>query len=445
MKNRIIFILSFFALGCLNAQTGFRVSAGTMVNLSGNVNLVLNDMDLENGESFGYDDTPTVIFSGSGNNGIYGLNDLGFYNLKISKTSGATLYLDVDILVENNLEMDQGKLDLVAALLTLDGGQIIGENEANYITGSSNGKIEYITVLNSPDQQNPGNLGIEITSIANLGQTEITRSHIAQTSSTGGRGIHRYYDISPANNSGLNATFRIYYNNSELNGIPESELEPWRSTDSGNTWELQEGSLLNTTNNWVQLSGVDAFSRWTLASESTASLPLELSYFKGKAMDHFNLLSWGTLSEENVSHFEIQKLVQNQWENIGSVEASHFSSDLREYTFEDQAYKNQEYYRLQMIDFDGKMEYSAIVSIEQKSIAEDLFHVYPNPSHDYLFLESHGDSRIDEVRIFDTYGKQVRIFKAVNDQLDCSDLAAGVYYLEAQAGTQIFIKKITKL
>ena len=445
MKNGVIFLNLFFAFGCLSAQSGLSIPFGTQMNLSGNVNLVLNDMDLEVDGGFGYSGTPTVLFSGnSSSNGIYSDSDPEFYNLKVSKSAGDFLILNSDILIENDLNIDQGKLDLGGYTITLDGGQIVGEDETNYITGTSGGKIEYIAILNNPDQENPGNLGIEITSVSNLGQTVIRRSHIEQTSSTGGKSIHRYFDINPVNNSGLNATFRIYYNDIELNGIPENELEPWRSTDGGNTWELQEGSLLNMTNNWAQLSGVDAFSRWTLASATTSPLPVELSYFNGYAADRFNLLEWATLSEENVNYFEIQKLENNEWKKYGSVEAAHFSSDIQVYSFEDFDYKNKEYYRLRILDFDGKEEFSEVIVIERKALEYSDLEIFPIPTENYFSILVNNGEDLQYARLFDATGLLVLSVYDNFELIDISDLPPGVYFLKARANKKEFIKKLIK-
>lgn len=445
MKNILLTIVMIACLGSLQAQTGFSIASGTVVKLNNGTNLVLDQMDFENKGTFSDGASSTIKFTGANDNGIYASLTLEFYNLEISKSAGATVLLQKNIVVENNLNIAQGKLNLNTFKLTLDDGQIIGENATNYITGTNGGFIEITTDLNSPDQANPGNLGIEITSVANLGQTVIQRGHEEQTSNEGGKSILRYYDITPVNNTGLNATFRMYYNDAELNGIPENELESWRSTDSGNNWELQEGSIVNTMNNWVQLSGVDAFSRWTLASATTAPLPVDLFYFKGKAANDLNLLEWSTLSEENVSHFEIQKLEANQWKTMGRVEAAHFSSDLQEYAFEDYDYQTLDYYQLQIIDFDEAVDFSEVILIERNATEKDILKVYPNPTQDYVYLSSNSNLQIDEIRLFDALGNQILSYENFNDQLDITNLASGVYYLEVHSNQQTFIKKITKL
>ena len=90
--------------------------------------------------------------------------------------------------------------------------------------------------MNAPSGVNIGGLGAWISSAANLGSTTIDRYHSPRTGS-GNQGISRYYNIEPTNNSGLNATFRFYYDESDLNGIPEANLRLFKSPDgSDNSW-----------------------------------------------------------------------------------------------------------------------------------------------------------------------------------------------------------------
>lgn len=442
MKKIFFLILLLGALGQVVAQTGFLVANGTHVNLNNGVALLLDQMDFEMNGTFSDGNNSTVKFSGHSNRGIYAIAPVSFYNLEINKSSGAKILLQEDILVENELTLSQGQLDLNGFVLGLEGGQIIGEDATNYISGNAGGYIEIIQVLDNPDQVNPGNIGVQITSIENMGSTTIRRGHEEQSSNDGGSSILRYFDISPTNNTGLNATFRMYYNQNELNGIPESELESWRSTDDGNTWTLIEGSILNTNNNWVQLSGVDAFSRWTLASETTNPLPVELIDFSGEALDDFNTLSWQTLSEHNADYFELQRLDNNLWTPLGRVAATGFSNSIQAYSFSDVAPGYEEYYRLKMVDLDGTIDFSKIINVKRRGELNTLFTIFPNPANDYISITG---ADLETVTIYDPTGKFIKSFGEDFDALNISDLSSGVYWLELKFGQQFILKRLTKI
>jgi Secretion system C-terminal sorting domain len=113
---------------------------------------------------------------------------------------------------------------------------------------------------------NPGNLGAVITSAQNLGSTTIRRGHIAASNVVASKpSINRYFDITPTNNTGLNATLRFNYFDAELNGRTEAWLGLWRSNDNGNTWTGAGFGTRDAVANFVQQTGINSFSRWTLS------------------------------------------------------------------------------------------------------------------------------------------------------------------------------------
>ena len=73
----------------------------------------------------------------------------------------------------------------------------------------------------------------------------------------------RTYLITPFGGSGYTATLRLHYLDSELNGNAESSLQLWRN--NGANWTLQGATNRDTTNNWVEYSGVTQFSPWTIS------------------------------------------------------------------------------------------------------------------------------------------------------------------------------------
>ena len=76
--------------------------------------------------------------------------------------------------------------------------------------------------------------------------------------------VQRSYLITPSGGSGYTATLRLHYLDSELNGNDEATLQMYRN--DGTIWNAQGATSRNTTNNWVEYSGVTQFSPWTLSS-----------------------------------------------------------------------------------------------------------------------------------------------------------------------------------
>jgi hypothetical protein len=175
-------------------------------------------------------------------------------------------------LITESLNIINGDLDLNGNSVTFSSNALLTETPGNTVKGAE-GRIVISTALNAPSGVNPGGFGAMITSSADLGMTTIERLHY--TSAGGGKeGISRVYNIMPSNNSGLSAVLRLYYDESELNSIPEENLRIFRSADgSDNPWDNLAG-IVNTSENYVEQSGIADFSFWTLA-DANNPLPVE--------------------------------------------------------------------------------------------------------------------------------------------------------------------------
>jgi hypothetical protein len=79
----------------------------------------------------------------------------------------------------------------------------------------------------------------------------------------GSEGVQRYFDISPANNTGLSATVVVRYDESELNGLTEAGLAMYAIENGGLTWQNLGGSVIVPANT-VTASGIGSFETLTL-------------------------------------------------------------------------------------------------------------------------------------------------------------------------------------
>lgn len=214
---------------CAASFAQLRVENGAFIKTISDIRITLDNMDLV---VDGDIDQPagggTYIFSGNGDNTFSGASIPTFDKVAMSKQADGRLVLHQNFLVASSLTFISGHLDLNNSLLQIKpGGVISGEAEAGHIVSSGNGYVYTTTTLNAPVAANPANLGAVISSAADLGVVTIRRRHIAQTVAAGVAGINRYYEIYPVNNTGLNATLRLYYSDDELNGLNENTLTPW--------------------------------------------------------------------------------------------------------------------------------------------------------------------------------------------------------------------------
>ena len=109
-------------------------------------------------------------------------------------------------------------------------------------------------------------------------------------------------------------------------------------------------------------------------------LPVELVSFTGERAEVSSLLSWKTATEQNVSHFSVQRSVDGEWKEIGIVSATGNSQHLLGYEFVDDApLAGDNYYRLETVDTDGSTEFSDVVVVHFDGLGYDVS-VFPNPS-----------------------------------------------------------------
>jgi hypothetical protein len=80
--------------------------------------------------------------------------------------------------------------------------------------------------------------------------------------------VQRTYIITPTGGSGFSATLRLHYLDSELNGNTEAGLifRRFKTTPLPVGWSPVIPTAADTTNNWLEASGVTTFSPWTFNS-----------------------------------------------------------------------------------------------------------------------------------------------------------------------------------
>jgi hypothetical protein len=104
------------------------------------------------------------------------------------------------------------------------------------VSGYNGGEITRQATVNAPNAFNPGNIGLEITSAANMGTVLIKRKYNTFTLSPNDQSIERYYEVTATTNTNLNARVRIHYTNEDIPGVNPSNLYVWSSNNQGALW-----------------------------------------------------------------------------------------------------------------------------------------------------------------------------------------------------------------
>src|SRR5579871_1869329 len=168
---------------------------------------------------------------------------------------------------------------------------------------------------------------------------------------------------------------------------------------------------------------------------SITPLPVVLVDFQANLKDDGTVaLSWATEQELNSSYFEVQRSADGStWDGIGKVQAQGNSSLVTNYSYNDpNPIGGVGYYRLQMVDLDGRYTYSEVKVV--RSTSTQSLSVFPNPAKTYVnvFLGKAATSDLT-VKLINANGQivQSKILGAggTNISLLVNNYPAGVYLL----------------
>jgi hypothetical protein len=278
---------------CMHAQS-LVVGRGANLVMNGDAKVVLNDASLVNHGSI-YAGKSTFIFTGSNPSFIGGQSPANFHHLVVKHPSGQ-LKLDNDIAVGGVLEMLEGNLELNNHRIGLGRtGLLVGENPHARVTGANGGSITAIAILDAPQNVNPGNLGLFITSAASMGTTVVTRGHVQQVNDKGERSINRYYDIQPSTNANADVSLRFLYLEPELANHQEAGLVLWSKTTN---WNAAEKETADADNNWIAKGHVNTMGRFTLGIANASvksSAGTSLQAYPNPVRDRFTLVVYSDI------------------------------------------------------------------------------------------------------------------------------------------------------
>jgi hypothetical protein len=231
-------------------------------------------------------------------------------------------------------------------------------------------------------------------------------------------------------------------------------------TDVSASYTVSDYSLANSNGTTTTFGSMPTLattitgSPWTNSSTVTAVcelvLPLNLLNFTLTKSGSSNLLKWSTSQEINTSSFEIQRSADGRtFAAIGNVNAGRKSTQ-NDYQFTDaNPLGGTNYYRLKIIDADGKFAYSPIVWASNVNIASIV--IYPIPIKDKITMKLNSvTENVYNVIVTDVQGHVVlRTTFSVDagttvKEINATSLKQGTYFvkIESTSGSQVI--KIVK-
>jgi len=298
--------------------------------------------------------------------------------------------------------------------------------------------------------------------------------------------VQRFYDITPANNAATSTgTVTLFYTQSEFDaynavrginprlpsapddlvGITNLRISQMHGAGtnpgdySGATIVINPDDSKIVWNNlfgrWEVTFDVNGFSGFFVRTISQSALPVSLTNFDGRNIGAINLLEWTTSQEQNSSSFELQRSFDGiLFATTSTITASGNSNTIRHYSYSDGIAGLSHvkyYYRLKMIDANGKINISNVIIISIVSSGFS-FAIYPNPVKDRITISIEtGMPENAAIKLSDLSGKSIlqqsaTLQKGINLLLiNMPDkLPAGIYLLKLITKTQQQSFKIIK-
>ena len=196
-------------------------------------------------------------------------------------------------------------------------------------------------------------------------------------------------------------------------------------------------SVTNVTSTPIEVSN-------TFTSLCSTTLPLRLVDFTANTQNNNAvLLKWATESEENTSHFELERSTPGgSFSKITNVVTNN-SLTRNNYNFVDrQPVSGTNLYRIKSFDIDGHFKYSNILKV---SLGGKLqFEVFPNPAKDAITIN--GIKANEVVKLVNSEGKELvqKVSTGQSITMDVSKYPTGVYIVLYFDGEKMQQQKIVK-
>ncbi|ACT93103.1 lipoprotein [Dyadobacter fermentans DSM 18053] len=164
-----------------------------------------------------------------------------------------------------------------------------------------------------------------------------------------------------------------------------------------------------------------------------AALEVSLISFDAKSSNGIIRLEWSTASETDNDYFEVERLDRSRkWVPIGRVKGAGTATSVQKYLLDDlDPMDGTAYYRLKIVDFNGKTDYSSIQAITLKT--GSVIHIFPNPTSDFITISGKDNGYL---RIFNTSGKQMAQVKKTSETIliPVNELPIGIYMIKSDSG-----------
>ena len=168
-------------------------------------------------------------------------------------------------------------------------------------------------------------------------------------------------------------------------------------------------------------------------------VPVKLISFNGNDDVGKIYLNWEVADEINLSNYELEQSTDGvNFNRIATIEAGK-----KNYSFTDNntsSYIDKYYYRLKMVDINGKFSYSNVLPVKIKKLHSIT--ISPNPAKNFVTIN--GFEKQGKITIINSNGASVYSTNATAQsmKISISHLPAGLYFMRFTDGKIVSFKKL---
>lgn len=424
----------------------FKANTGTFVGRNSTNILLLgtliNNIQMQTDSVKVFENATAAIISGNGT----------ISKLIVNSSQG--VLVNGNVKIERNLSLINGIVKVNAAnfvnLIAGLGSKINGGNANSYLEGrlrrqmfstsnpiifplGANGLYRPISLLAN---QTSSDDAVEYEAEMKTGAAP-TRTLPATLTSLNGKYYHTVKIVS-GENFFRDGKLTINYGTGD--GVTDAPNLKIAKDDGGNNWLNIGGTGTTNLTGSITSNTFTTFGDFVLANTTEEiTLPLRLVSFTCSPKFAHNLINWVTENEINTAFFDLEKSTDGvTFASIYKIKAQGYGNS--KYQFKDEDYTQNEtiYYRLTIVDKDGKFE-QKLISTNKNGNINNLT-VYPNPVNNQLSMVS--SKNIDAV-FTNGLGQIVhkQKLKIGLNKLDVSNWITGFYFISTKEESIKFIKQ----
>jgi hypothetical protein len=332
-------------------------------------------------------DYANLILSGVGISKTFVGPTLIAGTLTVNTTGATGTILNTPITVNGGLTLTSGLITTTATnILTLGANATVnGGSSSSFINGTlrrnTNSTSSFVFPVGKANVYRPISITPFSTAVS-LFQSEYFNTAYSNTTSLtaplSAVSNAEFWEVNRV--SGADATVSFSLNGIAVNGATAND-ELVVARYNGTSWQQAHAGSINPGNavtGTVTSNALGTFGAFTFGVRVNTSLPLQLVNLLAKKNSNSVDLSWETINETNVSHFEIERSNNGiQFSNVGSLQSLNRITR-NSYSFTDVSnLTSNVWYRLRIIDKDASVSYSQTVLVKNQTA--DVFSILKNP------------------------------------------------------------------